>query len=68
MRYFMQNYAKPAASDSFKETRDKASSLAAALKVVVFAKPAASDSLIETRDKDSSLAAALKTAVFNPML
>ena len=64
----MPNCAKPAASDSLKETRDKDSSLAAALKAVVFAKPAASDCLKETRDKDSSLAAALKTAVFNPML
>ena len=76
----MPNYAKPAASDSLKETRDKDSSLAAALKAAVlnqvprkcaipnYAKPAASDSLKETRDKDSSLAAALKTAVFNPML
>ena len=65
--------AKPCASDSLKETRDKDSSLAAALKTAVFnqmplkvlfcvkyAKPCASDSLKETRDKDSSLAAALK--------
>ena len=67
--------AKPAASDSLKETRDKDSSLAAALKTAVFnqippksgllyldkcAKPCASDSLKETRDKDSRLAAALK--------
>ena len=36
MRYFMPNYAKPAASDSLKETRDKDSSLAAALKTAVF--------------------------------
>ena len=64
----MTNCAKLAASDSLKETRDKDSSLAAALKAVVFAKPAASDSLKEARDKDSSLAAALKTAVFNRML
>ena len=64
----MPNCAKPTASDSLKETRDKDSSLAAALKAVVFAKPAASDSIKETRDKDSSLAAALKTTVFNPML
>ena len=66
--------AKAAISDSLKETRDKDSSLAAALKTAVFnqmplqkcyfvlkhAKPCASDSLKETRDKDSSLAAALK--------
>ena len=63
----MPNCAKPAASDSLKQTRDKDSSLAAALKAVVFAKPAASDSLKETRDKDSSLAAALKAEVFNRM-
>ena len=65
---------KPFASDCLKETRDKDSSLAAALKQAVFnqmppkkcyfvlkyAKPCASDSLKEARDKDSSLAAALK--------
>ena len=56
----MPNWAKPAASDSLKETRDKDSSVAAALKAAVFAKLAASDSLKETRDKDSSLAAALQ--------
>ena len=59
--------AKPCASDSLKETRDKDSSLAAALKTVVLRKRGASDSLKETRDKDSSLAAALKSAVFNQM-
>ena len=39
--------AKPCASDSLKETRDKDSSLAADLKTMVLAKPAASDSLKE---------------------
>ena len=57
---FCVKYAKPCDSDSLKETRDKDSSLAAALKTVVLPKPCASDSLKETRDKDSSLAAALK--------
>ena len=35
MRHFMPNYAKPVASDCLKETRDKDSSLAAALKTAV---------------------------------
>ena len=34
--HFMPNYAKPAASDSLEKTRDKDSSLAAALKATVF--------------------------------
>ena len=58
--YFVLKYAKPCASDSLKETRDKDSSMAAALKTVVLRKPGVSESLKETRDKDSSLAAALK--------
>ena len=45
---------------SLKETRDKDSSLAAALTTAVLRKPGVSESLKETRDKDSSLAAALK--------
>ena len=65
--HFILNYAKPAASDSLKETRDKDSSLGAALKTEIFAKPVASDYVKETRDKDPSLAVAVKTAVFNPM-
>ena len=53
----MPSDAAQAASNSLKETRDKDSSLAAALKTAVFAKPTASDSFKEARDKDSSLAA-----------
>ena len=34
--YFVLKYAKPCASDSLKETRDKDSSLAAALKTAIF--------------------------------
>ena len=71
----MQSRVLPILSKRLKETRDKDSSLAAALKTAVFdqmlskicyfmplnyANPRASDSLKETRDKDSSLAAALK--------
>ena len=57
--------AKPAASDSLKETRDKDSSLAAALKTAVFNQmlsKSATPILSKRAEiyKDSSLAAALK--------